>query len=173
MKTGEWVMLLYWLPREPSTPRIAMWRRLKRLGVGQLGDGLVALPHDPRTREQLDWLAERVVEAGGTATTWLARPTTAQTGEALAAQLAAARADEYRHVLAEAGAAADLEPTARRAALRRLRDELHRIGRRDHFPPPERDAARAAVTALAPDELAPDELALGRAGSGHPMRAGA
>jgi hypothetical protein len=36
-------------------------------------------------------------------------------------------------------------------ALRRLRDELHRIGRRDYFPPPEREAARAAVAALARD----------------------
>jgi hypothetical protein len=146
---GEWVMLLYWLPREPSTPRIAMWRRLKRLGVGQLGDGLVALPHDKRTREQLDWLAEQVIEAGGTATTWLARPTMPPAGEALAAQLATARAEEYRQVLAEAEFATGLEPAARRAALRRLREELHRIGRRDYFPPPERDAARAAVAALA------------------------
>jgi len=159
MKPGEWVMLLYWLPREPSTPRIAMWRRLKRLGVGQLGDGLVALPHDRRTREQLDWLAEQVIEAGGTATTWLARPTTAQAGEALAAQLGSARADEYRQVLADADAASGLEPAARRAAVRRLREELHRIGRRDYFPPPEADAARAAVTALAQDELAEDEAA--------------
>jgi hypothetical protein len=30
-----------------------------------------------------------------------------------------------------------------------LRGELHRIGRRDYFPPPERDAAVSAVEALA------------------------
>ena len=40
----QWVLLCYRLPREPSTPRIAVWRKLKRLGVAQLGDGLVALP---------------------------------------------------------------------------------------------------------------------------------
>jgi hypothetical protein len=45
---------------EPSTPRIAVWRRLRRLGVVQVGDGLVALPADARTREQLKWVAEDV-----------------------------------------------------------------------------------------------------------------
>ena len=64
---GQWVLLCYRLPREPSTPRIAVWRKLKRLGVAQLGDGLVALPADARTREQLDWVADEVTEAGGTA----------------------------------------------------------------------------------------------------------
>jgi hypothetical protein len=32
----RWVMLAYRLPREPSTPRITVWRKLKRLGVAQL-----------------------------------------------------------------------------------------------------------------------------------------
>src|SRR5262245_42027824 len=71
---GQWVLLSYRMPREPSTPRIGVWRKLERLGVARLGDGLVALPADARTREQLDWLAEEIVEAGGTATLWLAVP---------------------------------------------------------------------------------------------------
>ena len=61
----EWVLLSYRLPREPSTPRIATWRKLKRLGVAQLNDGLVALPDDARTREALEWLAGEIAEAGG------------------------------------------------------------------------------------------------------------
>lgn len=47
----QWVLLVYRLPREPSTPRISLWRKLRRLGVAQLGDGVVALPLDARTRE--------------------------------------------------------------------------------------------------------------------------
>jgi len=52
--TDRWVLLVYRMPREPSTPRIAIWRKLKQLGVAQLADGLVALPRDERTQEHLE-----------------------------------------------------------------------------------------------------------------------
>src|SRR5436190_18771621 len=92
---GEWVLLSYRIPREPSTPRIAVWRALKRLGVAQLGDGLVALPADARTREQLEWVAEEVTDVGGEASIWLAHPASAGQERRLAARMAAARAEEY------------------------------------------------------------------------------
>lgn len=129
------------MPREPSTPRIAVWRRLKSLGVAQLGDGLVALPADARTREQLEWVAEDVEQAGGTAMLWTAQPESVAHERRIAAEMAEQRAQEYRR-LCEQAAAAD-------ASLRRLRSELRRIERRDYFPPPERDVARAAVQAVA------------------------
>jgi hypothetical protein len=154
---GEWVLLCYRLPREPSTPRIAIWRKLKRLGVAQLGDGLVALPADARTREQLDWVAEEITEAGGTAGVWLARPATLGQEQQLAAGLAAARAAEYRAVLEEATAVRALTATARSAVVRKLRAQVHRVNRRDYFPPPERAAAAAAVEGLAAEEQPTDE----------------
>src|SRR5207247_2103887 len=70
----DWVLLAYRIPREPSTPRIAVWRKLRRLGVVQVVDGLVALPADARTKEQLEWLADDVVDAGGGATVSTGRP---------------------------------------------------------------------------------------------------
>jgi hypothetical protein len=148
---GEWVLLSYRMPREPSTPRIAVWRKLKRLGIAQLGDGLVALPAGPRTREQLEWVAEEVTDGGGSAAIWLARPATRAQEDQLAQVMAAARAAEYRAVIAAAtGAAGDGDdPAARASAVRRLRGELRAIQRRDYFPPAERDQAQAAVQALA------------------------
>jgi hypothetical protein len=139
------VLLSYRVPREPSTPRIAVWRKLKRLGVAQLGDGLVALPADARTREQLEWVAEDVEQAGGSATLWTARPDSVEQERRIAGEMAAARAEEYVAVCEQAAAAAD-DPAA---VLRRLRAELRRIERRDYFHPPERAAARAAVDELA------------------------
>lgn len=135
----EWVFLAYRLPREPSTPRIALWRKLRRLGAVQVLDGLVALPLDARTREQLEWAADEVVEAGGEATVWLARAASAAQERELVARMADAVAEEYRALIAEAEGAADQRTTAR------LRRELRAIRSRDFFPPPEAEQARRAV----------------------------
>jgi hypothetical protein len=146
---GQWVLLSYRLPREPSTPRIGVWRKLERLGVARLGDGLVALPADARTREHLDWLAEEIVEAGGAAMVWLATPASTGQERAIAQAMRDARAVEYQAVAAEARSAAGGATVERARAARRLRGALRRITRRDFFPPPERDLAQAAVRALA------------------------
>ena len=157
---GAWVLLSYRLPREPSTPRITIWRKLKRLGVAQIADGVVALPADARTREHLEWIAEDITDAHGTATIWLAQPTTQAAERELAATMAAARTAEYTHVITEAMAAAHLEAPERAAAARRLRAELRRINRRDYFPPTQRETARRAVQNLTdpdPERLVPAE----------------
>lgn len=148
-EVGRWVLLSYRLPREPSTPRIGVWRKLERLGVARLGDGLVALPADARTREQLDWLAEEITEAGGAATVWLATPGSAGQERAIAEPMRAARAAEYQTVIEQAHTAAVGAAAERVRVARRLRGELRRIARRDFFPPAEREVARAAVDALA------------------------
>lgn len=146
--TGVWVLLCYRLPREPSTARVTVWRKLKRLGVAQLGDGLVTLPADARTREQLDWIAQEIVDAGGEASIWLARPASSTQERTIAARMADARAEEYATVAAEAHAAATAPARDRRRTGERLRAELRRIARRDYFPPTQRETAHAAVQAL-------------------------
>src|SRR5262245_30071907 len=98
----SWVLLAYRLPREPSTPRIALWRKLRRLGTAQVLDGLAALPLDARNREQLEWLADEVVEAGGEATIWVGELGSARQERELAARMAGAIAEEYRSLIADA-----------------------------------------------------------------------
>jgi hypothetical protein len=170
---AAWVLLCYRLPREPSTPRIGVWRKLERLGVARLGDGLVALPADARTREQMDWLAEEVTEAGGTASVWLTTPGSAAQVRAIAETMRSARAAEYQAIIAQARTAAGATSTStatatvtaaeRARVARRLRSELRRVVRRDYFPPPERATAQAAVQALtinaAPGATATDAAA--------------
>jgi len=145
----DWVLLAYRLPREPSTPRISLWRKLRRLGVVQVVDSLVALPADARTKEQLEWLADEVIEAGGEATVWLGRPGSVSDERRLASRMADAVSAEYARVIADTDAAASQPPGVRRRTAARLGRELSRIERRDFFPPPDRERARRQVEELA------------------------
>ena len=142
-RPGDWVLLAYRIPREPSAPRLAVWRRLKRLGVAQLQDGLVALPLDSRNREQLEWIADLVIEADGDASIWTAKPATAAQERELAEAMQAAIAKQYETVIEAAAGEAG------RRTVSRLRRELRRIEQRDYFPPAEHERARAAIEALA------------------------
>jgi hypothetical protein len=145
----EWVQLAYRMPREPSSPRIAVWRRLRRLGAVHVVDGLVALPADARTKEQLEWVADQAIEAGGEATVWLARLGSAKQERELAARMAAEASDAYQAVIDEVALLACEPEAAHGRTIARLRRELRRIGQRDYFPPPTRERAAAAVEGLA------------------------
>jgi hypothetical protein len=144
----SWVLLAYRLPREPSTPRSGLWRKLRRLGAAQVLDGLAALPLDARNREQLEWLADEVAEAGGEATIWVGELTSAAQARELARSMGEAVAADYRTLIADAEAARLEPPGRRRRTLGRLRRELRRIRSRDYFPSPERELAQQAVEEL-------------------------
>ena len=148
-KRTAWVLLAYKLPRDPSTPRSSLWRKLRRLGAAQVLDGLATLPLDARNREQLEWLAEDIVEAGGEATIWVGELASARQERELASRMAEAVAHDYLAVIADAVAAREESSGQRRRTLGRLRRELRRIKARDYFPPPERERAEQAVQQLA------------------------
>jgi ChrB-like protein len=145
----RWVLLAYRLPREPSTPRITLWRHLRRLGAAQVADGVVALPLDARTREQLEWLAEDVVERGGEASIWLAEPGTLAQERALARRMLDVVEADLAALIAEAALMAREPDSLRRRTLARLRRDLGRIRSRDYFASPMAARAEAAVESLA------------------------
>lgn len=155
----EWVMLAYRMPREPSTPRIAVWRRLRRLGVAQPVDGLVLLPAEPLTREGLEWVAERVTEAGGHAILWMARNLSEAEEDATVATMNAAISAEYAGLAREAQVAATAASTpaedtvasvqtdpGRRAT--QLARALNQVRSRDYFGARGRAEAEGAVLEL-------------------------
>lgn len=140
----EWALLAYRMPREPSTPRIGVWRKLRRLGAVQLVDGLVALPLTGRNREQLDWIADEVLEAGGEAWTFTAQAGSKAQHKALVTRVGEAAAEEYKALIEEVGFT---DPSAWRT-VDRLERELAAIEARDPVGPKERDKARRAVAKL-------------------------
>lgn len=124
----------------------------------QVGDGLVALPHDARTKEHLEWVSAMVTDADGEATVWIAT-TTNQDTESFAKKMSEDRDVEYQSLLDEVAGLAG--PISTRT-LGRLRREWRRVDRRDYFRAPLRETARLAIEPLAdPTRLtdAPDAAA--------------
>jgi len=110
---------------------------------------LVALPFDARNKEQLEWAADQVIEAGGQASIWAGQVASRSDERGIVNSLAAAIAEEYRAVILEAASVRGADDAVRRRILARLRRELRRIRYRDYFPPPAVDEARRAVDELA------------------------
>lgn len=136
-----WVLLNYRIPREPSTPRIAVWRQLRDLGVAQIGDGLVALPTSHRNRERLEWVAAKVLEADGDAIVWDAKPTMKRAARSLVDDLIEARNAEYQELLSEVTSTQN--PTDR--TVQKWRRLWRAIDKRDYFDAPLREAVRATI----------------------------
>jgi hypothetical protein len=145
---SEWVLLAYRLPREPSTPRISVWRKLRRLGAVQLVDGLVALPASARNQEQFDWLADEVLDAGGEAWTFAATPGSKDQQRLLGARMTEAVREEYRSLLEETEAVLATGDRPGRRTVERIRRELRQIETRDPFGAKDRADARRAVERL-------------------------
>jgi len=82
-EAGDWLLLLFQLPPGKSSGRVALWRRLRRLGAVGLGGAAYALPNDPENRESFEWLRRDVAALGGEALLFAARPV----DEAVAAAL--------------------------------------------------------------------------------------
>jgi hypothetical protein len=146
----RWLVLIYRLPREPSRPRVAAWRKLKTLGAVYLQDGVAALPEDAVTREQLEWLQLNVREAGGEATLWEARPDTLAEERRLVEAFRSSREEAYRAIAEAAGrirrkAEMGGDGNALLKELGKLEKEFRAERRRDYFRSPLRKEASAAL----------------------------
>jgi hypothetical protein len=145
----RWVLLAYRLPREPSTPRITLWRNLRRLGAAQVGDGLVALPLTEETQEQIEWLATGIEDAGGDASVWLGEAATRAQEELWMDRIRQASTEEFGVLERRAVEAAIGDESAKRRSLRHLRAELRKARARDYARVPAGDDAAAAIERLA------------------------
>jgi hypothetical protein len=59
-EAAGWLVLAWRLPEGPSTPRVTVWRSLRRMGAVGLTLGAAILPFGEDLQEQLDWLAQEV-----------------------------------------------------------------------------------------------------------------
>jgi DNA-binding transcriptional regulator PaaX len=146
----RWLILIYHLPREPSRHRVAVWRKLKALGALYLQDGVVALPEDAVTREQLEWLQLRIREAGGEATLWEALSNTVAEDRALVEEFRASREAAYSDLIEAAErlrqkAVLVADGTSLLEELAGIERDFRAERRRDYFRSPLRKVADAAI----------------------------
>src|SRR5438045_8928289 len=90
-----WLLLLYSLPTNRNTERVAVWRRLKRTGAVQLTTSTYLLPDQPALYEQFQWLAKQIRDSGGDATLVRAQEIEGMTREKIVSLFNAARDQDY------------------------------------------------------------------------------
>jgi hypothetical protein len=99
MQETSWVLLVYKVPREPTSSRAMIWRKLKRLGALLLHDAVWVLPATAWTREQFQWLAVEIGELGGEAYLWESRLPMPGQAEGLVRQFQTRVESAYQEIL--------------------------------------------------------------------------
>lgn len=63
---NAWTLLVYRVPAQPTRLRLAIWRRLQKMGALYLQDAICLLPDRPELTENLSYIAGMIEEIGGT-----------------------------------------------------------------------------------------------------------
>lgn len=100
--TPHWVVLTWRLPSGSSTPRVNLWRSLRRLGAAVLTPGAAILPFRDDLFEQLDWLAQEVETQDGSAWVLPVLELGEREERRVREQMRADRQAEYEELRAEA-----------------------------------------------------------------------
>jgi hypothetical protein len=95
MKATSWLLLLFSLPTNRNTERVAVWRRLKKMGAVQIKTSTYLLPDEPPQYEQFQWLAQQIRDYGGDSTLVRAHEIEALTKEKVVSLFNTARDKEY------------------------------------------------------------------------------
>src|SRR6266487_510180 len=94
-KPTSWLLLLFSLPTNRNTERVAVWRRLKKMGAVQIKTSTYLLPDEPAQHEQFQWLAQQIRDYGGDSTLVRAQEIEGLTREKVVSLFNAARDKEY------------------------------------------------------------------------------
>lgn len=153
-----WLILSYSLPAAPrSSPRVALWRRLKRLGVLPMAGGVYALPARDACIEAFQWLAQEIRQAEGEALIMRVDQFDGLSDAQVVARFQEARRKDYAELEAQAAALeqellaqpAPDDRLAHQDALERLRRRYADIARVDYFECPDSARVAAKLTQIA------------------------
>jgi hypothetical protein len=98
VKATSWLLLLFSLPTNRNTERVAVWRRLKKMGAVQIKTSTYLLPDEPAQYEQFQWLAQQIRDYGGDSTLVRAQEIEGLTREKVVVMFNDSRAKDYAQV---------------------------------------------------------------------------
>jgi hypothetical protein len=140
MKATSWLLLLFSLPTNRNTERVAVWRRLKKMGAVQIKTSTYLLPDEPAQYEQFQWLAQQIRDYGGDSTLVRAQEIEGLTSEKAVAMFNEARARDYvelrRSLQSFIGRRKKMDAEEVAAGLERLTRQFREIRAVDFFDSP-------------------------------------
>ena len=149
MTTPKWLVLTWRLPAASSTPRVATWRNLQRLGAVTLTPGAVVVPYSEHLLEQLEWIAEDIVQRGGDAYVLPVTELREADEQEIRRRMRAERNEEFTQLQQAADELARQHPARARVKVARelavLQRGLARAIERDHLGSTRRAAAERAI----------------------------
>lgn len=154
----NWVVFSASLPSKgSSSPRVTLWRRLRRLGAISPVSGVQILPAREECVEAFQWLAHEIRQEQGEAVVMRVEAFEGLSDQQLIARFQADRKAEYDELDAQASAleqqiTPSMEPAVRDRTLEgleKLRRRYAEIARIDYFDCPEGDQVAARLAALA------------------------
>jgi len=98
---GRWLLLIYQLPKGPSSARTTIWREVRRLGVLSLQHAVCLLPLSEGNRSAYERIARRVEGYGGEASILETASPDDAWHERTVSRFNAARNEEYEEVVDE------------------------------------------------------------------------
>ena len=162
----SWLAFSYSLSAQSgSTPRVTLWRRLKRLGVVSIAGGVYLLPKLDECLEAFQWVAQEIRQAGGEALVMHVEQFEGLEDAQVAGLFNRARGEDYAEVerqLAEFEARLGEDAISLQGTLERLQKQRVEIARTDYFHSPAGIQLSArlnqAAQRLAPEETAPSDI---------------
>lgn len=146
----EWIVLSYSLPSKANTPRVTLWRRLRRLGAVSPTGSVYILPAHDECVEAFQWLAQEIQQAQGETLVMRVAQFEGLDDGQLIALFNQVRQEEYEEILAQL---TDLErqmetgdgdtATDYQSTLHKLHKQQAEIARIDYFQCPQGTAVTA------------------------------
>jgi len=147
MTPPRWLVLTWRLPStSSSTPRVATWRSLQRLGAVTLTPGAAILPFSEHLLEQLEWIAEDITDNGGEAFVLRVSELSEADEEEVRRRMREERSEEYSRIRVAAQNLGRVPVGSRfTRELTALERGLARAVERDHFASVGRAGAERAI----------------------------